>query len=57
MQASLSTARNWATARRFDSEKAVSRSEAVSYGVLLLKDLAIPAFGYKNHIGIDRRHR
>jgi len=19
-------------------------------------DLAIPAFGYKNHIGIDRRH-
>ena len=20
-------------------------------------DLAIPAFGYKNHIGIDRRHR
>jgi hypothetical protein len=20
-------------------------------------DLAIPAFGYKNHLGIDRRHR
>jgi transposase, IS5 family len=20
-------------------------------------DLAVPAFGYKNHIGIDRRHR
>jgi hypothetical protein len=20
-------------------------------------DLAVPAFGYKNHLGIDRRHR